>query len=179
MRTVAFDRKRDKNIMDPDEDGVAKPSSTLSSPLLSQDEALRLIAQGEKPALHKSGAAADWCDRRCRKRSIRSPKIIPSSPSLSTIPRNEVCSAIGPSRRIEAFQKYAGINPDGALNRQTVLALDKSLSDKSYDPKAEAKKDAVEPDAIRNEALRIARDLVESNLQTKTASIQPEKPATP
>ncbi len=178
LRTVAFDRKRDKNIMDPDEDGVAKPSSTLSSPLLSQDEALRLIAQGEKPALHKSGAAADG--------------VTAVQEALNTLAENHSEFAIAfdnPSQRgvfgdrteqaLEAFQKYAGINPDGALNRQTVLALDKSLSDKSYDPKAEAKKDAVEPDAIRNEALRIARDLVELNLQTKTASIQPEKPATP
>ncbi len=40
---------------------------------------------------------------------------------------------------------------------------------------AEDKKTDPEPDAIRNEALRIMKDLIELNRQTKTASIQAEK----
>jgi carboxyl-terminal processing protease len=41
------------------------------------------------------------------------------------------------------------------------------------------KKADPEPDAIRNEALRIMKDLIDLNHQTKTASIQSEKNATP
>lgn len=44
---------------------------------------------------------------------------------------------------------------------------------------AEDKKADPEPDAIRNEALRIMKDLIELNHQTKTASIQSDKSATP
>jgi len=44
---------------------------------------------------------------------------------------------------------------------------------------ADDKKADPEPDAIRNESLRIMKDLIELNHQTKTASIQADKSATP
>ncbi len=44
---------------------------------------------------------------------------------------------------------------------------------------ADTKKTDPEPDAIRNESLRIMKDLIELNRQTRTASIQSEKTATP
>ncbi len=50
-----------------------------------------------------------------------------------------------------------------------------SLMDEDEEP-GEKKSTAVPPDPIRNEALRIMQDLIELNRQTKTASIQQEKP---
>jgi carboxyl-terminal processing protease len=44
------------------------------------------------------------------------------------------------------------------------------------DDDADAKKATPEPDPIRNESLRIMQDLIELNQQTKTASIQTDKP---
>lgn len=179
LRPVAFDRKRDKNIMvsDADEDASSKVSSTLSSSQLANDEVLKLIAQGEKSALHKTGSSAAGIG------TVQDAlnTLAESHPEFAVVfdePSQKGVFGDRTEQAIMAFQKYAGINPDGAVNRQTVITLDKSLSDKSFDPKAEDK-DAAEPDAIRNEALRIARDLVELNSQTKTASIQSEKPATP
>lgn len=179
LRTVAFDRKRDKSsIAEVDEEGGLKPSEALSAALLQENEVIRLIARGEKSALHKTGGSAEG--------------VVAVQDGLNALAENHPEFAIvfdNPSQKgvfgerteqaIVAFQKYSGINPDGAINRQTVLALDRSLSDKAYDPQAKNGKGAVEPDAIRNEALRIARDLVELNRQTKTASIQGEKAATP
>ena len=52
---------------------------------------------------------------------------------------------------------------------------DKNLLD-SDDDEAETKKATPEPDPIRNESLRIMRDLIELNQQTKTASIQNDSP---
>jgi carboxyl-terminal processing protease len=52
------------------------------------------------------------------------------------------------------------------------LALDEEAEN-------EEKKSDPEPDPIRNEALRIMRDLIELNRQTRTASIQGESPANP
>lgn len=178
LRTVAFDRKRDKSLVEPDEDGDSKPSSVLSAPILQENETVRLISLGEKPALHKNGEVVDG--------------VAVIQEGLNTLAQEHPDFAVAfdsPSQKgvfgekteqaIIAFQKYSGINPDGSINRQTVLALDRSLSDKAYDPQAKEGKVSVEPDAIRNEALRIARDLVELNRQTKTASIQGEKAAAP
>jgi carboxyl-terminal processing protease len=53
---------------------------------------------------------------------------------------------------------------------KAVAAEEEEAEDKKADP---------EPDAIRNEALRIMKDLIDLNRQTKTASIQGEKNATP
>ena len=52
---------------------------------------------------------------------------------------------------------------------------DKNLLD-SDEEEANAKKAAPEPDPIRNESLRIMRDLIELNQQTKTASIKGDNP---
>ncbi|HET9522843.1 MAG TPA: carboxy terminal-processing peptidase [Terrimicrobiaceae bacterium] len=52
---------------------------------------------------------------------------------------------------------------------------DKNLLD-SEEEDANAKKAAPEPDPIRNESLRIMRDLIELNAQTKTASIKGDNP---
>jgi hypothetical protein len=46
----------------------------------------------------------------------------------------------------------------------------------SDDDEAESKKTTPEPDPIRNESLRIMRDLIELNRQTRTASIQGDNP---
>lgn len=178
LRSVAFDRKRDKSVVDVDDEDSSKPSLSLTSPLLEGDETIRLIAVGEKPALHKSGSSANGVA--VVQDALNG--LSESHPEFAIVFDNPSQKGVFGDRTeqaIMAFQKFADINPDGSLNRQTVLALDKVLSNKADVSEGKKKKDAVEPDAIRNEALRIARDLVELSGQTKTASIQSEKPPAP
>lgn len=68
-----------------------------------------------------------------------------------------------------ASPKLRPVAYDRKPEKASVLA-EEETEDKKADP---------EPDAIRNESLRIMKDLIDLNRQTKTASIPPEKNATP
>jgi len=77
----------------------------------------------------------------------------------------------GPALEVQAFELTLD---DLSAPKLRPVAFDrkqeKSLLE-SDDDEQDAKKTSPEPDAIRNESLRIMRDLIELNNQTKTASI--------
>jgi carboxyl-terminal processing protease len=82
----------------------------------------------------------------------------------------------GPALEVQAYELTLD---DLAAPKLRPVAFDrkqdKNLLD-SDDDGADAKKATPEPDPIRNESLRIMRDLIELNQQTKTASIQNDNP---
>jgi carboxyl-terminal processing protease len=84
----------------------------------------------------------------------------------------------GPALAVQAYELKLD---DLASAKLRPVAYDRK-PDKAVaadEDEAEDKKTDPEPDAIRNEALRIMKDLIDLNRQTKTASIQAEKNATP
>ena len=82
----------------------------------------------------------------------------------------------GPALEVQAYELTLD---DLAAPKLRPVAFDrkqeKNLLD-SDDDEADTKKTTPEPDPIRNESLRIMRDLIELNQQTKTASIQNDSP---
>lgn len=176
LRPVAFDRERDKNLMDPSEDdGDAGSAKTaLVHPLLSKDPVLSVLGEKGGPALQKNGSAVEG--------------VAAVQDALNLLAEDHPDFRItfeGPAKKgvfgdrteqaVRAFQESVNLTPDGTIGQETLLALDRALAKKQPAVAAQKKKSA-EPDPVRNEALRIARDLVEFHRQTKTASITPEKP---
>jgi carboxyl-terminal processing protease len=82
----------------------------------------------------------------------------------------------GPALEVQAYELTLD---DLAAPKLRPVAFDrkqdKNLLD-SDDDEADTKKTTPEPDPIRNESLRVMRDFIELNQQTKTASIQTDSP---
>ena len=81
----------------------------------------------------------------------------------------------GPALEVQAYELTLD---DLAAPKLRPVAFDRK-QDKNLldsDDEADTKKATPEPDPIRNESLRIMRDLIELNQQTKTASIQGDNP---
>jgi hypothetical protein len=82
----------------------------------------------------------------------------------------------GPAIGVQAYELTLD---DLAAPKLRPVAFDRKQDKDLLGPDEEegdAKKAAPEPDPIRNESLRIMRDLIELNQQTKTASIKGDNP---